>query len=221
MYCPQCGTESGSGLQYCRTCGANLKVINKALTLSEAIARSDRGPLPKLKEIVKNLNVEHVGEEVSRALERMNKEIMKTSPSGHLAAPYWSGSRRGQKTFYERRENHVVKGLVGLGSGIGLMIFLYYFAASLVLKIPPQALKNIPFELESVLHVLWLVGLIPALSGAGRLVAGLLMKAPRREEVPYIEEVPTPSLSRPEYDPSTTNPVSVTENTTSLLEPQD
>ncbi|MEP6635772.1 MAG: hypothetical protein ABJB97_03535, partial [Acidobacteriota bacterium] len=114
-----------------------------------------------------------------------------------------------------------VKGLVGLGSGIGLMIFLYYFAAALILKIPPQALKDIPFELEPVLHVLWLVGLIPALSGAGRLVAGLLMKAPKREEVPYIEAVRSPNLGKPEYDPSTTNPVSVTENTTSLLEPQD
>ena len=58
MFCPQCGTESSSGLQYCRQCGANLKVIGKAVTLSEAIARSDRGPLPKLKEMMKKLNME-------------------------------------------------------------------------------------------------------------------------------------------------------------------
>src|SRR5438128_9371392 len=89
MYCPQCGTESGSGLQYCRSCGANLKVIGKALTLSEAIARSDRGPLPKLKEMVESLKWEHVTEEVSSALERMNKEIRRTSPSGKLVTP-WS-----------------------------------------------------------------------------------------------------------------------------------
>src|SRR2546423_11565558 len=80
MYCPQCGTESSSGLQYCRACGANLKVIGKAVTLSEAIARSDRGPLPKIKEMVKNLHVEHVTEEVSRALEHMNSEIARISP---------------------------------------------------------------------------------------------------------------------------------------------
>jgi hypothetical protein len=67
MYCPQCATESTEGLQYCRTCGANLKVIGKAVTLSEVIARSDRGPLPKIKEMMKNLKVEHVSEEV-RAL---------------------------------------------------------------------------------------------------------------------------------------------------------
>ena len=59
MYCPQCGTESQL-TQYCRVCGANLKVIGKAVTLSEAIARSDRGPLPKIKEMVKGLKSEHI-----------------------------------------------------------------------------------------------------------------------------------------------------------------
>ena len=27
MYCPQCGSDASSGVQYCRSCGANLKVI--------------------------------------------------------------------------------------------------------------------------------------------------------------------------------------------------
>src|SRR6185436_14009060 len=114
MYCPQCGTESGSGLQYCRLCGANLKVIGKALTLSEAIARSDRGPLPKLKEMVKSLKVEHVTEEVSHALERMNKEILRTSHAGMMSPgkPWWPR----KKTAEERRENHIVKGTVSLFS---------------------------------------------------------------------------------------------------------
>src|SRR5687767_13787511 len=79
MYCPQCGTESPPALQYCRVCGANLKVIGKAVSLSEAIARSDRGPLPKLKEMVKGLNVDHVTEEVSRAFDRLNEEFSKMS----------------------------------------------------------------------------------------------------------------------------------------------
>src|SRR3989442_9309635 len=165
MYCPQCGTESGSGLQYCRSCGANLKVIGKALTLSEAIARSDRGPLPKLKEMVKSLKLEHVTEEVSSALERMNKEILRTSPSGKLVTPWSPQSWMGRKkTPAERRENHIVKGTVSLFSGVGLMIFLYYLSAALVLKLPPHVLAEIPFELDPVVRVLWLVGLIPALS---------------------------------------------------------
>src|SRR5215475_3050267 len=84
MYCPQCGTDASSGVQYCRSCGANLKVIGKAVALSEAIARSDRGPLPKIREMVKNLKVEHVSDEVSQALDKMNNELARISPENKI-----------------------------------------------------------------------------------------------------------------------------------------
>ena len=168
MYCPQCGTESGSGLQYCRSCGANLKVIGKALTLSEAIARSDRGPLSGIKEMMKSLKLQHVTDEVSGALERMNQEIVNTTP-------FRSSGRRWRwlekKTPEERREKHLIKGTVSMFTGVGLMIFLYYFSAALVLKLPPNVMAEIPFEVDPVVRVLWLLGLIPTLSGAGRIVA--------------------------------------------------
>src|SRR2546425_11300201 len=132
MYCPQCATESSPGLQYCRQCGANLKVIGKAVALSEAIARSDRGPLPKIKEMVKNLKIEHVSEEVSRALDRMNKEIVRTTPEGKSGKPgpffspppFYGWRRKEKKTPEERREEHAVKGTISLFTGIGLTIFL-------------------------------------------------------------------------------------------------
>src|SRR5688572_21341603 len=117
MYCPQCGTESSSGLQFCRSCGANLKVIGKAVALSEAIARSDRGPLPKLKEMIKNLKLEQVTEEVSRALDRMNQEIVSTPPAISPDSASWPFVKE-KKTAAERRENHIVKGTVSLFSGI-------------------------------------------------------------------------------------------------------
>jgi hypothetical protein len=226
MYCPQCGTESGSGLQYCRSCGANLKVIGKALTLSEAIARSDRGPLPKLKEMVKNLKLEQVSEEVTRALERMNKEILSTPPSGKLAPP-WAppARRRGKKTPEERRENYLVKGTVSLFSGVGLMIFLYYLCGALVLKLPPQVLAEIPFELDPVVRMFWLVGLIPALSGAGRIFAGLLIRPGRtakanRDLAEHVDSTWKQESSSTNVPPRHT-PASVTDHTTHLLEPPE
>jgi hypothetical protein len=214
MYCPQCATESSPGLQYCRSCGANLKVIGKAVALSEAIARSDRGPLPKLKEMVKNLKVEHVTEEVSRALDRMNKEIVRTTPEGKSGKPWWHWKEK--KTPEERREEQVVKGTISLFTGIGLMIFLYFFSAALVLKLPPDWIARIPFELEPVVRVLWLWGLIPVLSGAGHIVAGFL-----------IRPGPSPSIEAPQQVhpaiPRTTSPqdvpASITEHTTNLLDP--
>jgi hypothetical protein len=218
MYCPQCGIESSAGLQYCRSCGANLKVIGKALTLSEAIARSDRGPLPKLKEMVKNLKVDQVTEEVSRALDRMNKEILTHPPKEAPGTPWW---QRQKKTAQERRNEYISKGITSFFSGIGLTIFLYYFTAALVLKLPPEWVSQVPFEIEPVVRVLWLLGLVPMLSGVGHVLGGLSIRGKA--------DVPVPSFQRTQEqtrellneagpaDERATQQASVTERTTNLL----
>lgn len=199
MYCPQCGTESQASLQYCRVCGANLKVIGKAVSLSEAIARSDRGPLPKFKEMVKNLKVDQVTEEVSRALDRMNQELTEISPE---SKPRRLPLRK-KKTAAERREKHITSGIVSMFSGAGLTIFLYYLSAALVLKLPPHIIADIPFEVEPVIRIIWSVGLIPSLHGLGNIVAGLLIR-------PELPAEKTAAAIKPP-------PGSVTENTTQLL----
>jgi zinc-ribbon domain len=211
MYCPQCGTESSEGQQYCRSCGANLKVIGKALSLSEAVARSDRGPLPKIKEMMKNLKVEQVGEEVSHALDRMNSEIVRARATHEAKQHRWPWT----KTREQRSERHIVKGTCSFFSGIGLMIFLYYFCGALVLKMPPEWLAKVPFELDPVVRIFWLVGLVPTLSGLGHVLAGLFLKSTPAKAIDSgvpTEEVSTSKLAaRPK-------PLSVTENTTALLD---
>jgi hypothetical protein len=235
MYCPQCGTESPPALQYCRVCGANLKVIGKAVSLSEAIARSDRGPLPKLKEMVKGLNVDHVTEEVSRAFDRVNQELTALSTEkkprerhparrsrdthGTLA-----GSRK-KKTPAERREKHLTTGVVSLFSGVGLTIFLYYLSAVLVLKLPPHIIEQIPFEIDPVVRIIWLFGLVPILSGVGNVVAGLLIRPQQDLELDHPASTPrdlTEGASTTSAPAAVTErmpePASVTERTTNLLE---
>jgi hypothetical protein len=211
MYCPQCGTESSSGLQYCRACGANLKVIGKAVSLSEAIARSDRGPLPKIKEMMKNLKVEQVSEDISRALDQMNLEIARSSDD---PTPRKITGKK-PKTSEQRREKHLTTGAISLFSGTGLAIFLYYLSAALVLKLPPDVVAKVPFEIEPVVRMIWLVGLMPALSGVGHLLAGLLVRPDPPAELEPAR--PAPALIEREPIPRAT-PVSVTERTTSLLE---
>jgi hypothetical protein len=215
MFCPQCGTESSTGQQYCRSCGANLKFIGKAVTLSEAIARSDRGPLPKIKEMMQSMKGEEDTEEVSKAFDQMNKEIVSSFPTSKPAKSLGVQVKTVEPPE-QRRENHIVKGMVSLFTGIGLMVFLYYFSAALVLKIPPEALARIPFEVEPVARMLWLIGLIPTLSGLGRLTAGLLIK-PGREAKSFKEaseaEQDLTSEAAPERLPG-----SVTEGTTELLD---
>ena len=210
MYCPQCGTEA-QATQYCRTCGANLKVIGKAVTLSEAVARSDRGPLPKIKEMISNFKLDHVSDEVSGALDRMNQEIARISPEAerrqHRRALIEFPKR---KTPAEKREDHISKGVVSMFSGVGLTVFLYYLSAALVLKLPPNILEQIPFAVDPVVRIIWLLGLLPITSGVGHIIAGLLIR-PKREQIQpqHIDQVVSPPRE-----------LSITDHTTNLLEPQ-
>jgi len=225
MFCPQCGTQSSAELKFCRSCGANLKVIGKAVTLSEAIARSDGVPA-KIKELVSNIKISQVTDEVSRAMDKMNKEIARTSEE-HRRQRLW----RKEKTAEERRERHLTKGTIKLFWGGGLTVFLYFLAHALVLKLPADVIARTPFEIDPVVRVLWLIGLLPMLSGLGHILAGLSIK---RRPVPAIEsplriepEIPTPvevPPSRSEHDDERTviggrEPfASVTERTTNILD---
>lgn len=202
-------------------------MIGKAVSLSEAIARSDRGPLPKIKEMMKNLKIEQVSDDISRALEQMNQEIVRNS--GSLAkvrsrhfenhAEKLSRRERKEKTARQRREAHIVHGLISLFSGVGLMIFLYFLSSALILKLPEHIVAGVPFEIEPVVRIIWLVGLIPALTGVGRILAGLTVRPERAPLVQLLAQ----SIETPEQ-PTETNelppryePASVTERTTNIL----
>src|ERR1051325_56420 len=167
MFCPQCGIEAASEQRYCRSCGANLKIVARAVSLGDSIAMSDRHPLSKIKEMMKELRIDQATDEVSRSLEKMNREIV-------------SGIRRAKDkkraSPESRRNQHIAEGAASLGAGIGMMIALYYFSATLASIIPPETLARIPFALEPVLRAAWVFGLIPAMAGTGRLTAGLLLR---------------------------------------------
>jgi ABC-type multidrug transport system fused ATPase/permease subunit len=209
-----------------------LKVIGKAVSLSEAIARTDRGPLPKIKEMMKNLKIDQVTDEIARALDQMNQEIVRNSGSLAKVKPRniekhlekhieerWRRERK-QKTAQQRRESHIVHGLMSLFSGVGLMIFLYFLSSALILKLPEHIVAQAPFEIAPVVHMIWLVGLIPTLTGVGRILAGLTI---RPEPKPLADfpaqsfETPMPSTATNELPPRYEPPASVTERTTNIL----
>jgi len=217
MFCPQCGLESQAELKFCRSCGANLKVIGKAVMLSEAIARSDGVPA-KIKEMVQNLKIEKVTEEVSRAMDKMNREIAHTSE--HSRERRW---RRKQKTAAERRESMLTRGFIKLGSGAGFMLFLYFLSHAIVLRFDPDVINKVPFDIPSVVRVAWLIGLIPVLSGLGHLFAGLTIKPAPERQIEFPADGPL-RLDPPVPDPnlmtaSARQPLtSVTERTTNILD---
>jgi hypothetical protein len=227
MYCPQCGTEAQADVQYCRVCGSNLKVIGKAVTLSEAIARSDRGPLPKLRKMIHNLKVDQVTEEVSRALDHMNQEIAKIQPKSSKISKASqkakareerrSWSLRRKKTAAERREKHITHGIVSIFSGTGLTVFLYFLSTSVDLKLPPDILGKIPFEAVQLFRIVWLLGLLPITSGVGHILAGLLIR-PDQEPQPQLDQVVSPPRELTDQPITNPIPMSVTDHTTNLLD---
>ncbi|HEX6190240.1 MAG TPA: zinc-ribbon domain-containing protein [Pyrinomonadaceae bacterium] len=237
MFCPQCGTESPADLKFCRMCGANLRVIGKAVTLSEAIARSDSVP-SKIKDLVTNLKIEKVSEEVARAMEKVKQEITHTAEDHREWHRERAGRKRKEKTAEQRREKHLTTGLVTMFSGVGLSIFLYFLSGAIVLKLPPDVAADIPFELEPVIRVAWMVGLIPALTGFGRVIAGLTIRRDRQAEIASpaatplrLGEPPENPLDQPpafvtRHDDEATEfaplsaPGSITDRTTNILERQ-
>jgi len=245
MFCPQCGTQSPDELKFCRTCGSNLKVISKAVTLSEAIARSDSVPA-KVKDLVKNLKIEKVTDEVARAMEKVSQEITHTAGDHREWVRARSRDeirhelrrRRKEKTADQRRERLLTRGFVTMFSGIGLGVFLYIIGHSVVLNLPPDQISKIPFDLPSLLHVLWLIGLIPTLTGFGRVMAGLSIRRDRPSEFKTSDERPlrieepgqTPFVATPPFTMRQDNeatifaarqaPDSVTDRTTNILEHQ-
>jgi hypothetical protein len=158
-------------------------------------------------------------------MERMNKEIVRSANDPRPRKPWWLEAKK--KTAEERRERHLTRGTIKLFWGGGLTIFLYFLASALVLKLPPDVIARIPFEINPVVHVIWLLGFIPMLSGVGHIIAGLSI---RREPARQVEAAePAPLRIDPPADASPfaaevtvathrEAPSSVTERTTNILD---
>lgn len=228
MFCPQCGTESPADLKFCRMCGANLGVIGKAVTLSEAIARSDSVP-SKIKDLVKNLKIEKVSDEVSRAMEKVKQEITHTAEDHRDWHRERAARKRKEKTAAQRREKHLTTGFVTLFSGVGLALFLGFVGHALAGTIPPPLIDGRAFDLDSILKTAWVIGLLPAFTGLGHIIAGLTIRTKRAsvEEEILIESAERSPLridDRPaDYVKqraflNTPQPTTVTDRTTNLLE---
>jgi hypothetical protein len=164
--------------------------------------------------MIKGMKVEAMSEEISTALDHMKNEIANSSGHAPSHKPWWLQLEE-SKTPERRREEHIVKGTISFFSGIGIMIFLYYFAAALVLKLPPEWVARLPFEVPPMIHVLWLVGVIPTLTGIGRVLAGLYIGGANAKEIKAPAEPHQPIASVPEQQRL---PVSVTEHTTNILD---
>jgi hypothetical protein len=175
---------------YCSHCGSEVKAN---VQYCRVCGTDLKGPLPKVKDLVNTIKFE-------------------SQKNRHN----WLNLRR-KKTPAERREQHITKGVVSLFSGAGLTTFLYFLSSALVLKLPPQVIDQIPFEVAPVVKVIWLLGLLPATAGLGHILAGLLIRQGPEPQPQQIDQVVSP---RELKDQPITHPIpiSITDHTTNLLD---
>lgn len=176
---------------YCPHCGTEAQAN---VQYCRACGTDIKGPLPKVKEIVSTLKAET----------QKNRQ-------------HWLNFRK-KKTAAERREQHITKGVVSLFSGAGLATFLYFLSAALVLKLPPQIVDQVPFEIAPVVKIIWLLGLLPATAGLGHIIAGLLIRQGTEPQPQQIDQVVTPPRALGNQPITHPIPVSVTDHTTNLLD---
>src|ERR1041385_5398781 len=172
--------------------------------------------------MMNNLKVDQVTEEVSRALDHMNQELAKIPPKSAEAKLKRREARRAwslrkKKTAAERPEKHITKGVFSLCSGVGLTVFLYFLSTSVIFKLPPDIMGQLPFEVISVTRVIWLLGLLPVTSGLGHILAGLLIR-PDPEPQPQLDQVVSPPRELTDRPVTNPIPMSVTDHTTNLLD---
>lgn len=233
IYCPKCGGDAEEGQNYCRKCGVNLSLVSKAVNLGEVIARGDSGLLPKIRTFMGNMKLDDVSEQVGRHLEKINETLKSSSRDTakaprdtSLALPDWGCEEKPakkSKSATDRRSKLLAEGFPSLFVGIAMMILLFVFGDSVALKFPPEKLARIPFDVAEAAKIAWMIGLIPTLSGLGKLVAaGFIRSSPElgrgADDVPG--QSAAPQLSSPAeavpFDLQNAPP-SVTEHTTARL----
>lgn len=113
MFCPQCGSNQGDELKFCKLCGANLYAVRQVVATRQTTEKFDWS-----KSWVTEMFLSE-GERKRRAEELEH--------------------RRGI-TPEVKRYNEIKAGVITSSVGIGLMIFLYVFLPGLILSghIPPD-----------------------------------------------------------------------------------
>src|SRR5689334_21888116 len=116
MFCPSCGAEEKSRTQFCRGCGAELRLVRAALQQPEA----------------SSLTAITAREEITRAIAGKIKEIEDADDLKKVAEDVLPQIEKFLESPQERRLRRMRAGVVT--SAIGLGSALFFLFAALVLK---------------------------------------------------------------------------------------
>ena len=111
MFCPQCGSTHPDGLNFCKSCGANLGAVREAVQTGQPPAKFDW-----TKTWVAEM---FLSSEQSVLKERELERLKGITPE-------------------VKRRNEIKAGVITSSVGIGLMVFLYIFMEGVILSGKPD-----------------------------------------------------------------------------------
>lgn len=199
MYCPKCSTEAYDPEQkFCKSCGTNLQLVAETLRQGHASLETYRidfeGVKRSLKDMGTSLQIALAGDEPAPSKRLSKKEV-----------------ELRQELLACSRTRNLQKGVANIFSGVGLGAFLYYITQA---GLASGAIRSLEARtgvsgLEAIIEIVWLVALIPTMTGLGFVINGLFFG--RTAEKLLKAEVEA-DASQPALPPT-----SVTEHTTAHL----
>lgn len=237
MYCPRCASTSIEGQRFCRSCGMNLGVILDAL-------EGKRGPLDfetlkrDLRELGSNLRTgfEEAGIAIKRT-SRLDKGQAQPPAPIAMAPPNWTKEfNRALKKVKaaNTRKYSLQQATLSIFGGGAMMAAWYYILnatanSGLVSSIEQVILRETGHPITGiadVVRILWMLALIPIVTGVAHLFNGIFL-APKaleesREEAPPAFNYVAPVSAIPPAGNTTSDlnptPSSITEDSTIRLE---
>lgn len=192
MFCPQCGTNQSDELKFCKSCGANLLAVRRAVTMPDADEKFDWGKTWMAEMFLSAQEQIKRKQELER-LQGITPEV--------------------------KRYNEVKAGVITSCVGIGVAIFLYVLSEGIILsgQSPPGEAEIIR-RIWVAGVIPFMVGLALVINGL--FISKKQIEASRRELESRPE--PGPPAARPGLRPADTaefipSDFSVTEGTTQHL----
>jgi hypothetical protein len=188
MYCPSCGSEESQPIQFCRSCGTNLRTVKTALQHPDAITASAVSAREEIgRAVASRINALERAKDLSKVAEEVLPQIEK-----FLESPE------------ERRLRRIRAGVLLASLGLGATLFLLLFSIALQERGIPWPVGLVPF----------FIGIGMVVNG---LLFTLPPARSRRGDGGRAGDHEADQLEAPSR-PSLMAPPSVVESTTELLE---
>jgi hypothetical protein len=191
MYCPSCGSEERQPIQFCRTCGTNLRAVQTAIQPSDAITASAISAREEIgRAIASRINSLERAKDLSKVAEEVLPEIEK-----FLESPE------------ERRLRRIRAGVMMTAIGIGATVFLLLFSIVSKEHDIPWPVGFVPLFIGLAMVVNGYLFTVPK-GGSAHAADG------------QISDLGTGQIQAPDQPRLMAQPPSVVESTTNLLERQ-